>query len=118
MKTVVSQDNILEMFVDGNPEEAKIQFCDLHYDQLFEKIKLHGVEHLITPNLKSLKARLAGKGIDPLWHAQEALIKLAINTIGSEGVIQFKCPVCALNKFDFVAQIALVMKQACVRKPS
>lgn len=118
MKTVISQDNILQMFVDGDPDEAKIQFCDEHYDDLMAKLKLHGIDHLITPDLKSLKVRLNNRGIDPLWHAQEALIKLAINTIGSEGVIQYKCPVCALNKFDFVAQIAIVMKQACVRKPS
>lgn len=117
MKTVVSQDNILQMFVDGDPEEAKIQFCNEHYDELLERIKLHGIDHLITEDTKSLKARLASKGIDPLWHAQEGLIRLSLNMIGSEGVIQYKCPVCAFKKFDFIAQIALVMKQACVRKP-
>jgi hypothetical protein len=118
MKTVISQDNILQMLISPNPEDAKIQFCDVHHDALVEKLKLHGIDHLITGNVESLKARLAARGVDPLWHAQEALIRLAINAIGSEGVVQHRCPVCALNKFDFVAQIALVMKQACVRKPS
>lgn len=118
MKTVISQDNILQMMVDAEPDEVKIQFCNEHYDALLAKLKLHGIDHLITSDLPSLRARLNSKGIDPLWHAQEALIRLAINTIGSEGVVFHRCPVCALNKFDFVAQIALVMKQACVRKPS
>jgi hypothetical protein len=118
MKTAISQDNILMMFVDADPSEVKIQFCNEHYDELFKKIELHGIDHLVTPDLKSLKARLAAKGVDPMWHAQEALIKLSLNTIGSEGVIQHKCPVCAFRKFDFIAQVALVMKQACVRKPS
>lgn len=118
MKTVISTDNILQMMVDADPSEVKIQFCNEHYDALLAKLKLHGIDHLITNNLETLKARLAAKGIDPLWHAQEALMRLAINTIGSEGVVQHRCPVCALNKFDFVAQIALVMKQGCVRKPS
>jgi len=118
MKTVISTDNILQMMVDANPEEVKISFCNEHYDALLEKLKLHGIDHLITPTLESLKARLAAKKVDPIWHAQEALMRLAINTIGSEGVIQHRCPVCALNKFDFIAQIALVMKQACVRKLS
>jgi hypothetical protein len=116
MKTVISTDNILQMMVDADPQDVKIQFCNVHYDELMEKLKLHGIDHLITNGLDSLKARLAAKKIDPLWHAQEALMRLAINTIGSEGVVQHRCPVCALNKFDFVAQIALVMKQACVRK--
>lgn len=116
MKTVISQDNILQMIVDASPEDAKIQFCNDHYDDLMKKLELHGIDHLITSGLESLKARLAAKRIDPLWHAQEALMRLSINTIGSEGVVQHRCPVCALNKFDFVAQIALVMKQACVRK--
>lgn len=118
MKTVISQDNILQMMVDADPDEVKIQFCNEHYDELFKKLKLHGIDHLITPDLKSLKERLNSKGVDPLWHSQEALIRLAINTIGSEGVIQHRCPVCAFAKFDFLAQIALVMKQACVRKSS
>lgn len=118
MKTVITQDNILQMLVSPNPEDAKIQFCDEHHDRLVEKLKLHGIDHLITPDLESLRARLAAKGIDPLWHAQDALIRLALNTIGSDGVIQYRCPVCALNKFDFLAQIALFMKQACVRKTS
>ena len=118
MKTIVSQDNILQMFVDGDPEDAKIQLCNEHYDELFAKLKLHGIDHMITENVEALKARLAAKSVEPLWHAQEALIKLSLNTIGSEGVIQYKCPVCAFQKFDFIAQIALVMKQACVRKPS
>lgn len=118
MKTVITQDNILQMLVSPNPEDAKIQFCDTHHDELTAKLKLHGIDHLITPDVESLRARLAAKKIDPLWHAQDALIRLALNTIGSEGVIQHRCPVCALNRFDFIAQIALFMKQACVRKPS
>lgn len=118
MKTVISTDNILQMMVDASPSESKISFCDEHYDALMEKLKLHGIDHLITPSLESLKARLAAKKVDPLWHAQESLMRLAINTIGSEGVVQHRCPVCALNKFDFIAQIAFFMKQACVRKPS
>ncbi len=118
MKTVISQDNILMMMVDADPSEVKIQLCNEHYDELVEKLRLHGIDHLITNDLKSLKARLAAKGIDPLWSSQEALIRLAINTIGSEGVVQHRCPVCAFEKFDFLAQIALVMKQACVRKSS
>lgn len=118
MKTVISQDNILMMMVDADPSEVKIQFCNEHYDALLAKLKLHGIDHLITSDVKSLRARLNAKGVDPLWSSQEALIRLAINTIGSEGVVQHRCPVCALNKFDFVAQIALVMKQTCVRKPS
>lgn len=118
MKTVISTDNILQMMIDADPTEVKIQFCDEHYDELLKKIKLHGIDHLITTDVRSLRARLAAKGIDPLWSAQEALIRLAINTIGSEGVVQHRCPVCAFAKFDFVAQVALVMKQACVRKTS
>jgi hypothetical protein len=118
MKTVISQDNILMMMVDADPSEVKIQFCNEHYDELLAKLKLHGIDHLITSDLKSLRARLNSKGIDPLWSAQEALIRLAINTIGSEGVVQHRCPVCAFEKFDFIAQVALAMKQACVRKTS
>jgi hypothetical protein len=118
MKTVISQDNLLEMLVSPNPEDAKIQFCDEHYDRLMDKIKLHGIEHLINDNVEFLKAALADKRIDPAWHAQEALIRLAINTIGSLGVVQYRCPVCALNKFDYISQVALAMKHACVRKPS
>jgi hypothetical protein len=118
MKTVITQDNLLQMLVSPNPEDAKIQFCDEHHDRLVEKLKLHGIDHLITEDVETLKARIAARGIDPLWHAQEALIKLAINTIGSDGVIQYRCPICALNKFDFIAQIGLLMKRACVRKPS
>lgn len=118
MKTVISQDNILQMMVDANPEDVKIQLCDDHYDKLLEKIKLHGIDHLITPSVESLKARLAAKKVDPLWHAQHSLMMLAINTIGTQGTVQYRCPVCALNKFDFIAQAALAMKQICVRKPS
>ncbi len=118
MKTVITQDNILQMLVSPNPEDAKIQLCDTHYDELIEKLRLHGIDHLITDNVESLKARLAAKKVEPSWHAQDALIRLALNTIGTEGVVQHRCPVCALAKFDFIAQIALVMKQACVRKPS
>lgn len=118
MKTVITQDNILQMLVSPNPDDAKIQFCDEHHDLLMEKLRLHGIDHLITKDVPTLQARLAAKGIDPLWHSQDAIIRLALNTIGSEGVVQYRCPVCALNKFDFVAQIARFMKQACVRKPS
>lgn len=118
MKTIISQDNILQMMVDAGPDEAKITFCNEHYDELVEKLKLHGIHHLITNGVEDLKARLAEKKVDPLWHAQEALIRLAINTIGSEGVVQYRCPVCALNRFDFIAQIALVLKQAVGRKLS
>jgi hypothetical protein len=118
MKTVISTDNILQMMVDADPDEVKIQFCNEHYDALVEKLRIHGIDHLISPNLETLKSRLNAKKVDPLWASQEALMRLAINTIGSEGVVQHRCPVCALNKFDFIAQIAYVMKQACVRKPS
>lgn len=118
MKTVISQDNILQVLVDADPEEAKIQFCDAHYDQLVQKLALHGIDHLITTSVESLKARLAAKKVDPLWHGQHSLMMLAINTIGTQGAVQYRCPVCALNKFDFVAQAALAMKQICVRKPS
>lgn len=118
MKTVISQDNILQMMVDADPDEVKIQLCNDHYDQLLKKLELHGIDHLITKSVESLKARLAAKKVDPLWHAQHSLIMLAINTIGSQGVVQYRCPVCAMNKFDFVAQVALAMKQVCVGKTS
>lgn len=118
MKAIISQDNILQMSVNADPDEVKIQFCNDHYDALIEKLKLHGIEHLITPSVESLKARLAAKKVDPLWHGQHSLMMLAINTIGTQGVLQYKCPVCALQKFDFVAQVALAMKQLCVKKPS
>lgn len=117
MKTVISQDNILQMMVDADPDQVKIQLCDDHYDALLKKLKLHGIDHLITNSVEALKARLASKKIEPLWHAQHSLIMLAINTLGTQGAVQYRCPVCAMNKFDFIAQVALAMKQAAV-KPS
>lgn len=115
MKTVVTQDNMLQMIYSDNPEDAKIGMCNEHHDKLLEKLRLHGLEHLISKDEKDLKAKLAAKKIDPLFHSTEALIRLAINTIGSEGVVQYRCPVCALNKFDFLSQISQYMRHACVK---
>jgi len=118
MKTVISQDNILQMMVSPDPEDAKIQFCDEHHDKLVEKLKLQGIDHLISPDLKTLKSTIAAGRLDPLWHSEEAIIKLCLRTIGSEGVVQFRCPVCAFQKHDFISQMALVMKKNLVGKPS
>jgi hypothetical protein len=98
-----------------NPEEAKISLCDEHYDKLVSKIELHGIAHLVSKDEDELKRKIAVKKIDPLFHSTEALIRLSINTIGSEGVVQYRCPVCALQKFDFISQIAQYMRQACLK---
>jgi hypothetical protein len=118
MKTVVTQDNMLQMIYSDNPEDAKISLCDEHYDKLMDKLTLHGIAFMISKDEAELKAKVAAKKIDPLFHATEALIRLSLNTIGSEGTVQYRCPVCALNKFDFVSQIAHYMRQVCVKSTS
>lgn len=116
LKAVITMDNMMVMKIDPPLDSNKVQICNTHYDQLMEKIELHGIEHLISSNKESLVRRLENKRVDPLWHAQEALIRLGIKAVGTEGLILHRCPVCALAKFDFVAQAAFAMKQACVRK--
>ena len=116
MKTVVTQDNVLQTVMSDDPADAKIALCNEHYDKLLEKLKLHGIDHLISTSVEQLKARLQNKKIDPLFHATDALIRLSLNTIGSEGVVQYRCPVCALTKFDFISQIAQYMKSAAVQR--
>lgn len=116
LRVGVTTDNLIRMTDD--PEEAKIIFCEDHHKKLVEKLKLHGLEHLISRSPAELKSKFQSKQIDPLYHSAEALIKLACNTIGTEGVVQHRCPVCALNKFDFISQIAFLMKKTCVRRPS
>jgi hypothetical protein len=113
MKTVITQDNFLQMLMSDDPADAKIALCDEHYDKLVEKINRHGIAGYVSKNEDELKAKIKARKIDPLFHATDALIRVALNTIGSEGVVQHRCPVCALNKFDFIAQIAQYMRQAC-----
>jgi hypothetical protein len=109
-KTVITTDNILKMLQPG--EQAKIEFCDRHHDELVRKLTLHGISGLILTDESKLVARLRAKRIEPLFQSCEALIKLAIHTVGTEGVIFHRCPVCALSKFDFLGQIAGAMKDA------
>ena len=116
LKTVITQDNFLQMVFSDNPEDAKIAMCDEHYDKLVAKIERQGLGHLVSKSEDDLKAKVAAKKIDPLFHATEALIRLSLNTIGSEGVVQYRCPVCALSKFDFISQIATYMRQACLKE--
>jgi hypothetical protein len=114
LKTALTNDNIIRMVQDG--DEYKVGLCDLHHDKLIAKLKLQGIDHLISRDEESLKRKLGMKGIDPLYYASDALIRLSISAIGTEGVVQHHCPVCALNRFDYIAQIAALMKKACVRK--
>jgi hypothetical protein len=116
LKAVITMDNMMVMQVNPLPDSSKVQLCNLHYDKLEDKLELHGIEHMISSNSRELRERLEARSIDPLWHAQEALIRLAIKAVGTEGVILYRCPACALAKFDYVSQAALAMKQACVRK--
>jgi len=114
LKTALTNDNIIRLVQDG--DEYKVGLCDLHHDKLVSKLKLQGIDHLISRDEETLKRKLGMKGIDPLYHASDALIRLSISSIGTEGVVQHRCPVCALSRFDYIAQIASLMKKACVRR--
>jgi len=116
MKTVITTDDQLRMIYSDNPDDAKISFCNEHHDKLLSKIRLHGLEHLISADEKELLRKIRNKEIDPLFGAEEALIRLAMNTIGSEGVVMHRCPVCAFQKFDFIAQVAKAFKEVVVQK--
>lgn len=118
MKTVISQDDQLRMIYSDDPNDAKISLCNEHHDKLLEKMKLHKIEKYVSKSEQELLAKIRMKEIDPLFASTEALIRLAMNTIGSEGVVMHRCPVCALNKFDFIAQVAKAFRDVIAHRES
>ena len=114
-KTFISEDDILKAKVTVKNIAGKISMCNEHHDHLLEKLKIQGIDHLISEDLDSLQQNLNARRVDPLFHATDALIKLSINTIGTEGVLLYRCPVCALNRFDFIAQIARFLRSSLTK---
>lgn len=110
LKTFISDDDIIKAKKTTKNIVGKISLCNEHHDHLLDKLKLQGLDHLISPDVQTLQKRVAAREIDPLFHGTDGLIKLALHTVGTEGVILFRCPVCALNRFDFVSQIARFMR--------
>lgn len=113
VKTVITTDNLLKIKEDD--EDSKVELCDAHYDALISKLTKHGLETLFTYDNIELVERLKSKEIEPLFQSQEALIKLSLQVIGTEGVVQHRCPVCAFQKFDFLGQITKAMRDAVTR---
>jgi hypothetical protein len=116
MKIIVNDDDMFQM-VFSNEDVGKIGLCNEHSDKLNEKFRVQGIDKHVSTDVKDLRKKLAEKRIDPLYHATESLTRLAVKMIGSEGVVQHHCPVCAINNFDFVSQIAKLMRQA-LRNPA
>lgn len=110
LKTFISDDDIIKAKRTTKNIIGKISLCNEHHDHLLDKLKLQGLDHLISPDVPTLQKRVAAREIDPLFHGTDGLIKLALHTVGTEGVILFRCPVCSLNRFDFVSQIARFMR--------
>lgn len=115
MKTVVSQDNILQLIYSDNLDDAKISLCNEHFDKLLERLRVHKIDGFVSSNLSELRTKLKTESIDPMHHSTVGLIRLALRSVGNEGVIQYRCPVCALQKFDYIAQVATLMKSALLR---
>lgn len=113
-KIALTTDNLIKAV--GPLDQPKVEFCDKHHDLLLHKINVHKMGHLVTTNEKQLGDRLRAKGIEPVYHASEALIKLAITMVGSEGVVQHRCPICAIKKFDFLGQVVTGVKTALMER--
>jgi hypothetical protein len=79
----------IKVLMDGDEgsEKAPIRFCQEHWDRLVAAINDEA----------------------KVMAAFDTLTRLSLRTLGSVDVCKFGCPVCALNKFDFIAAMAEVL---------
>jgi hypothetical protein len=82
-------------FIGTAPSDAKIQLCDQHWSALQTELEKHG--------------HFDSQGILRTSHS---LTKLAINALGSQSVCEFRCPVCALQNFDYVTNVCAIYANA------
>lgn len=89
MSEVLQNADVQSKFVEDGDPEPKIQLCDAHDLEMREEL----AENQAFTEKAYLKA----------FHA---LCTLAAQTIGTDGLTEFKCPVCAFQQFPFIKRMA------------
>jgi hypothetical protein len=84
MTIVIVDEDIASLEVSGDiPTDLPIKMCDVHQAELLEKLGVHrDLEHIVFHGITSACCR----------------------SIGTITVTQFGCPVCAIQKFDYIGE--------------
>lgn len=96
-----------------------MRMCQSHWDALRSAIEQRGIGHLIARTgeecAANVRREIEGEStiidFDPLMSANNALWSLSMNVIGLDMMTtdeqgNHRCPVCELQKFDYVAAAA------------
>lgn len=114
---VFSKDEELEVLVGGDIDSAPIKFCEEHHDKLYQTLCQYGLDPWIAKSEEEIQNKIKNNQFDALLVGSGGLMKLALRTIGGVGIIECGgCPVCALNQFDFIAQMAQLIKNKISEK--
>lgn len=95
MSNVIVGGNMASVVLD-KPDAAAIQLCEDHH--------------------KDLQTQL-GVNLDYHHQAFHILAVIAGKAMGSDNVVRFKCPVCAMQEFDWIKSVVEIVA-ANVKKPS
>lgn len=113
----ISKDEDLEVRFGDDIESAPIKLCVEHNEDLYKALCVQGLEPWIAKTNQDVRAAITAKRFEPMIASTEALMKLGLKTIGSIGLIEHGgCPVCALNQFDFIEQMASIMHNVVQQK--
>lgn len=89
MSEVIVGGNMASQLIDTQSQEAvPIQLCDHHYEDLIKKLGVH---------------------IDMHHQVFHVIAAIAGHSMGTVNVIRFKCPVCAMQEFDWIAEISKIV---------
>lgn len=94
-----------------NPPEDELPeggflVCEEHHKRMIELITEFGAAGSLAQSSQEVDALLASGLSDPVLDISRVLFTIAVNAIGSKDLAILRCPVCAFQKFDFLAKIA------------
>lgn len=87
MNKVIHQDEDLTIQVGEPSEDAPIQMCEAHWGEV--------VRYQLTES--------------EIENFVRVLFTLASRTLGTNTLMKYKCPVCGLKNFDYIAETILAV---------
>lgn len=93
----VDSNEDFRVVVADEDHQAPIQMCTPHYTDLCHELRIRGMPIDVATDSVHMKAFYG-------------LVWIATKALGTNDVVRFQCPVCALQQFDYITEIVKVLK--------
>lgn len=90
-------------------EDCGIRMCDEHHLEIVAALEKEECPYAKTE--EELAVKIKKNEPDALFEVTRCLMTVGLKVMGSVELLKFRCPVCALRKFDFIGQTTAVISE-------